>query len=139
MAVVSTLRALCHSCDHLYTSNIVNTLINCSTSGEFAYLKAGLVYSSPDGQITATTLISMFFDWLLYEDNPTLMVAGTRVALSQQCLTKRNTDTERACVNIFNSAPAPLGSATTLVPISFFPGFIAGILFTLVAIFLVVW
>ena len=59
---------ICEMCD-VYPSNIVDVQLNCSVSG-LVYLSAGLVYSSPDGRITASRLTTRLQVWLLSQDNP---------------------------------------------------------------------
>ena len=54
---------LCETCD-VYPSNITDVALNCSASG-LVYLSAGLVYSSPDGRITANTLTTRLQIWLV--------------------------------------------------------------------------
>ena len=105
-------------------------LMNCSASG-LVYLSAGLVYSSPDGRITASTLIHRIQTNLFSQDNPSILVNGTPVPLSKQCIPQLNERTQRACVPLLISAFTQ-GKETTecsgVVIGSFFGGFAAGVL-----------
>ena len=108
--------SLCQSCDDVYPSNIVDVQLNCSASGRLGYLTAGLVYSSSDGRITASTLSSMLTVWLLSEDNPSILVDGTTVGLSKQCPTQLNAVTQSGCIQLLTSdSEAPAAESTSLV------------------------
>ena len=87
---------LCETCD-VYPSNIVDIESNCSASG-LIYLTAGLVYSSPDGRITANTLITGLQIRLLSQDSTSFLVNDTSVLLSKQCAPQLNNATQSACV-----------------------------------------
>ena len=102
-ALSEVFRSLCQSCDDVYPSNIVDVQLNCSASGRLGYLTAGLVYSSSDGRITASTLSSMLTVWLLSEGNPSILVDGTTVGLSKQCPTQLNAITQSGCIQLLTS------------------------------------
>ena len=104
-AVVDLLRSVCGFCDGV---DIVDVELNCSAAGTTAHLTAGLVYSSPDGSITASTLINRLLDWLLSEDTPSITVDGTPVALSKHCHTQLNDVTRNGCVGLFTPQPPPV-------------------------------
>ena len=91
---------LCATCD-VYPSDIVDVQLNCSPLG-LVYLSAGLVYSSPDGRITANTLITGLQIWLLSQDSPSILLNGTSVSLSKQCAPQLNNATQSACVQQLN-------------------------------------
>ena len=133
-AVVDLLRSVCGSCDDI---DIVDVELNCSAAGTTAYLTAGLVYSSPDGSITASTLINRLLDWLLSEDTPSITVDGTPVALSKHCHTQLNDVTRNGCVGLFT--PATASTSSTLIVAGFFAGVVAGILMMAAIIAPVIW
>ena len=135
----------CPSCDGLKMDNIIDTHLNCSDSGNYAYFTAALVYSSPDGQIMASTLTNMFLIWLLSEDVPALMVGGTRFALNQQCHTQV---TEEACRNTLSTLPVtvdptlstPALATPALAALCFIMGLVAGmIILVITVISLILW
>ena len=86
----------CETCD-VYPSNIVDIRLNCSASG-LVYLSADLVYSSPDGRITANTLTNELLIWLLSQDSPSIPVNGVSVSLNKQCAPQLNNATQSACI-----------------------------------------
>ena len=86
---------LCETCD-VYPSNIVDVELNCSDSG-LVYLSADLVYSSPDGRITARILLNDLKTKLSSGDNPSILVKGTSVPLSKLCVLQFNGTSQRAC------------------------------------------
>lgn len=125
-AVSDILGSLCQSCDGVYPSDIVDVELNCS--GRFVYLTAGLVYSTPGGEITASTLINMLLTWLLSEDTPSLLVGDTPVGLNKQCPTQLNAITRNGCIELFNSdAFAEITAETTKSSSHFVAGFFAGL------------
>ena len=92
---------LCETCD-VYPSNVVDVELNCSASG-LVYLSAGLVYSSPDGRITASTLTNGLQIWLLSHANPSILVNGVSVSLNKQCAPQLNDATQSACTQLLVS------------------------------------
>ena len=132
-AILAIFRTTCPLCDGLDLDIIVDTHLNCSDFREFAYFTAALVYTSPDGQLTASTLINQLQRWLSSEDTPALLIYGTRFVLDQQCPVQHDAITEEACVNIFNgiqiAEPLPL-----LLPILVVVGLLAGMVLTLIII-----
>ena len=134
---------MCGSCDDI---DIVDVELNCSAAGTTAHLTAGLVYSSPDGSLTASTLINRLLDWLLSEDTPSITVAGTPVALSKQCPSQLNDVTRNGCVGLNHSAipastPDSETAATSSTPymVGFFAGVVAGMLLMATIIALIIW
>ena len=127
--------SVCGSCDGI---DIVDVELNCSAAGTTA--TAGLVYSSPDGSITASTLINRLLDWLLSEDTPSITVAGTPVALSKQCPTQLNDVTRNGCVRL-TSTPDSETAATSSTPymVGFFAGVVARMLLMATIIALTIW
>ena len=117
-AILNILVSLCPSCDNLSFGNIVDPRLNCSsTNHNSACFTASVIYSSPDGQSTASTLTSALQTWLLTQENPTLMIGGNYTfALNRQCPTVYNSTTEQACLNLAPATPPPLD--TTLIPTS---------------------
>ena len=87
----------CVTCD-VYPSNIVDVQLNCTAIELMVYLTAGLVYSSPDGRITATTLINELQTILFSQDDISLLVNNTLVPLNQQCVPQLSEATQRACI-----------------------------------------
>ena len=134
-AIIDILGLLCPSCDCISSSNIADMQLHCGASANTVYLTAALVYSSPDGSITASTLINMFQMWLLSEDSPSIVTDGTAVALSQQCPTQLNDATRITCIEVFISETAASddASAATIMG-GFLAGVVAGILGTLLII-----
>ena len=113
-AVSELLTSLWLSCDDCASpNNIVSVQLICSTSGKLEYLTAGLVYSSSDGRITASTIVNRLFAWLVSEDNPSILIDGTPVGLNQQCTTQLNQVTQSGCIQLFTS---PETSEVTVVP-----------------------
>ena len=155
-AILTTLVSLYPSCDNLGLDNIVDPLLNCSTYLNSAYFTAAVVYSSHDGQSTASTLTSALLTWLLTQENPTLMVNGTVFELNQQCPTVFTRITEQACVDRLDSVPtinstespsvatrdyeSPSSTGSTfLITIVFFAGLVAGVILMILAIALFAW
>ena len=146
----------CPSCDNFSLDNIADPLLNCSTNQNSAYFTASVVYSSHDGQSTASTLTSALLTWLLTQENPTLMVNRTIFELNQRCPTVFTRITEQACVDILNSIPtinstespsvatrdyeSPSSTGSTfLITIIFFAGLVAGVILMILAIALFAW
>ena len=115
--------------------------LNCSASGSFAYLTAGLVYSASDGGVTASTLTNMLRIWLVSEDNPSLLVDGTPVALSKQCITQITDVARNGCIELFTSDAETKNSpnSTPHTVAGFFSGLVAGILLTVLVVALIAW
>ena len=131
---------MCGSCDDI---DIVDVELNCSAAGTNAHLTAGLVYSSPDGSITASTLINRLLDWLLSEDTPSITVDGTPVALSKQCHTQLDNVTRNGCVGLTIPASTPDSKTTTTSStpymVGFFAGVVAGMFLMAAIIALIIW
>lgn len=124
--------------------NIIDTHLNCSNSGGYAYFTAALVYSNPSGQITASTLTDLFLIWLLSEDTPALVVGGTRFALSQRCHTQRNVITEEACRNTLSTLSRTSTDSTLSTPalaaVCFIAGLVIGMIVLVIAVTsLILW
>ena len=129
IAISNVFMSLCPSCVDIDASNIENVQLNC---GEFAYLTAGLIYSDPEGRVTASTLLDRLLTWMLSQDNPSLVVNGLRVALSQQCPTQLNPATSDACINsVYDN--------TSLIIAGFFGGLVVGIVIMVSAYGLIYW
>ena len=114
IAVSELLTSLWLSCDDC--NDIVSVQLICSTSGKLGYLTAGLVYSSSDGRITASTIVNRLFAWLVSEDNPSILIDGTAVGLNQQCTTQLNPVTQSGCIQlllVLTSDSKFLGSCST--------------------------
>ena len=135
--ILATFISICPSCDNLSLDNIADPVLNCSTNQKRAYFTASVVYSSPDGQSTASTLTSALITWLLTQENPTLMVDGTAFALNNQCPTVYNKITEQACVNLLDSSLSL--DSTVLIIIGFFAGLVAGVIIMILALALIAW
>ena len=124
--------------------------VNCSASG-LVYLSAALVYSSPDGRITATTLTNGLQLWLLSQENPSILVNGVTVLLNKQCIPQLNNATQRSCIQ--HLTPAVTQETETAVvktpsyTISVVGGFLEGlasgvvitILFVIAALIIAIW
>ena len=95
---------LCQPCA-VSPTHITDVELNCSASG-LVYVSAVLVYSSADGGVTASTLITMFHTWLLSEDQPSLVVSGVSASLSKQCAPQLNTITRNGCLQLFTATPS---------------------------------
>ena len=114
VAVSEILASLCGDCTS--PNDIVSAQLICSTSGKLGYLTAGLVYSSSDGRITASTIVNRLFAWLVSEDNPSILIDGTAVGLNQQCTTQLNPVTQNGCIQlllVLTSDSKFLGSCST--------------------------
>ena len=150
-AILTILVFICPSCDNLNLDNMVDPLLNCSTYHNSAYFTAAVVYSSPDGQSTASTLTSALLTWLLTQEK--LMIGETSFALNHQCPTLYNEITEQVCVDLLSSispidsTESPLDStepplsvdSTVLITSGFFAGLVAGIILMILAFALVAW
>ncbi len=139
-AVRNLLTELCLECD-VY---LLEININCSTSGSSAYFTAALVYSNPDGTVTASTLINMLLAWLLVEENPEITINNnTTLSLSQQCPTQLNAVTSESCTRLLNHVPSPLmvnkGIDVPLTTGVFFTGIVAGIIISTFLIICIIW
>ena len=135
--ILAILISLCPSCDNLSLDNIADPLLNCSTNHNSVYFTASVIYSSPDGQSTASTLTSALLTWLLTQENPTLMVDGTAFALNNQCPTLYDKITEQACVNLPDLSLSL--DSTVLITIGFFAGLVVGVIIMILALALVAW
>ena len=127
---------LCETCD-VYPSNIVDVELNCSALG-LVYLSAGLVYSSPDGRITANTLITRLQIRLLSQDSPIIHVNGTSVSLSKQCAPQLNNATQRACMQQLNTAGNTDTNFSSVVG-SFLGGLAFGAVIATFLIIIIIW
>ena len=136
-AILTILVSLCPSCDNLSLDNIADPLLNCSTNQNSAYFTAAVVYSSRDGQSTASTLTSALLTWLLTQENPLLMVDGTAFALNYQCPTVYDRITEQACVDLLDSSLSL--DSTVLIIIGFFAGLVSGVIIMILALALIAW
>ena len=133
IAVSELLTSLGLSCD-----DIVSVQLICSTSGKLGYLTAGLVYSSFDGRITASTIVNRLFAWLVSEDNPSILIDGTPVGLNQQCTTQLNPVTQSGCIQLFTSNSKASSSRQAAHVAGFFvAGLATGVLITVFAIVLI--
>jgi hypothetical protein len=157
MAISDILRTLCQSCDGIDPSDIVDVELNCSGSdGRFMYLTAGLVYSTPDSGVTASTLINRLLTWLLSEDTPSILVQGTPVGLNKQCPTQLNAITRNSCLELLDSdaltdvsttksdvsttkSDVPVATPTTHLVVGFFAGLLAGVVITALIVALIIW
>lgn len=139
-AISDILGSLCQSCDSVYPSDAE---LNCSASGRLAYFTAGLVYSAPDGGVTASTLVTRLHTWLLSEDAPSLLVDGTRVALRKECPTQLNAITRSDCTELFipdNAVTNPPTPSPSLLVGLFAAGLTAGVVITaLIAAVIIIW
>lgn len=160
IAALTLLETLCHQCDDMH---IEDTYLNCGNYA--AYFRAALIYSSPDGRITASTLTDRILIWLLSADTPALTINNTRLALNVQCPTQHNPVTEEACLNLLHSIVNLIPSAAKVtttdvtefttsaakstppsvysypLPVSVFfsAGLIAGAMLTAITIFSIMW
>ena len=125
---------LCETCD-VYPSNIVDVELNCSASG-LVYLSAGLVYSSPDGRITASTLTTRFQTRLLSQDSTSILVNGTSVFLSKQCVAQLNNAKQRTCTQQFASVVTQ--ETETAIIGGFFGGLAVGLVITVLFITIII-
>ena len=124
-SVSALLETLCQSCDDVYPSNIVDVELNCS--GSNMYVRAGLVYSAPDGGITVNTLINMLLTWMLSEDAPSILFQGSAVRLNKQCPTPLNAITRHGCIAIFTSEALSIETTSiTVMQVSGLPNFVVG-------------
>ena len=146
-SVSALLETLCQSCDGVYPSNIVDVELNCS--GSSIYVKAGLVYSAPDGGITANTLINILLTWMLSEDTPSILFQGSAVRLNKQCPTPLNAITRHGCMEIFTSEVLTIETTSITVTqasglpnfvVGFFTGLSAGVLvIAVIIVALTIW
>ena len=121
-SVSALLQTLCQSCDG---SNIVDVELNCS--GSSMYVGADLVYSAPDGGITANTLINMLLTWMLSEDAPSIQFQGSAVRLNKQCPTQLNAITRHGCIAFFTSEALSIETTSiTVMQVSGIPNFVVG-------------
>ena len=126
--------------------------LNCSAL-EPVYLSAGLVYSSPDGRITASTLVNRLQIWLLSQNNPSILVNGVSASLSKQCVPQLNSATQSTCTrqltvaitqetettdSTINSDPTESSYAISVVG-GFLEGLAAGLVITFLLIILIIW
>jgi hypothetical protein len=109
MAISNVLGILCQSCDGIDPSDIVDMELNCSGPG--GYLTAGLVYSTPDGGVTASTLISMLLTLLFPRETTPTLIEGTPARLDEKCLTELNAT--RNCSDKADSPPSHGNTETT--------------------------
>ena len=131
---------LCETCD-VYPSNIVDVHLNCSALG-LVYVSAGLVYSSPDGRITANTLLNGLQLRFLSQNNPSIRVNGTSVSLNKQCAPQLNNATQSACMQQLTSAVTQETESmvsTSAVIGSFAGGLAAGVVITMILITIIIW
>ena len=138
VALSEVFNMLCQPCA-VSPTHITDVELNCSASG-LVYVSAVLVYSSADGGVTASTLITMLLTWLLSEDQPSLVVSGVSASLSKQCAPQLNTITRNGCLQLFTATPstqstesmqstAPNSNISGVLG-SFFAGLAGGVLIT---------
>ncbi len=60
-------------------------------------LKGTVIYSDPDGNVTATTVVDMLQEWILTSDSAAITIDGNILELSKSCLTRTNSLINNTC------------------------------------------
>ena len=137
IAISGLLGSLCQSCDNIHACSIVDAELNCTL--ESAYLTAGIVYSTFDGRLTASTLITRLHAWLLSQDTPSILLGDTAMELNKQCPTQVDATTN-SCFGLDETmAEHMVTNSNPHFLVGFFSGVATGVVVTALVIAIVIW
>ena len=138
--LVDYLRAsiLCRSCGGVYSSNIVSMELNCS--GSSVYVRAGLVYSAPDGGITVSTLINTFFAWMLSVETPSILFQDKQCPFLLNAITRKDCMefTLETLINVTEETRSMTEKSSPTFVAGFFAGLTTGVLLSALIITLII-
>ena len=92
--------SLCQSCN-ITTTNINNSNATLYNSVQLIHYTSDLVYSSPSGEVTSSTLIDLMQQCLLQSgNNITLYINNTELRMSKLCMLQVNPTTMDMCHHV---------------------------------------
>ncbi len=59
--------------------------------------KGRVIYSDPDGNVTATTVVDILQEWILSSDSAAITINGNILELSKSCPTRTNSPINNTC------------------------------------------